>query len=129
MRDDAARALLVDEDLPSLEPSAPRNRTRRLERAGVQETVGSVALDERPARAARPAASRSYGTHRRGEAATTGYQPGRRTVAITGQAAQPRRRPQTRSAVGANPDRVALWAFLLAVFLVLMAVATANAAV
>ena len=128
MRDYAARALLVDEDLPSLGSRAPRNRTPRFDRAGAQETYGSGALDERPAPAARPTTPRSYGTHRRGDPPATGYQPGRRTVAITGQAAQPRRR-QTRPAVVANPDRTALWAFLLAVFLVLMAVATANAAV
>ena len=56
--------------------------------------------------------------------------PGRRTVQITGQAAPPRRRPSAASnAVLARPDRTAMYAFLLALFLVLMAVATAHAAV
>jgi hypothetical protein len=55
--------------------------------------------------------------------------PGRRTVQITGQAAPPRRRSTTSTALVARPDRTALWAFLLALFLVLMAVATAHAAV
>jgi hypothetical protein len=55
--------------------------------------------------------------------------PGRRTVQITGQAAPPRRRPTTSAALVARPDRTAMWAFLLALFLVLMAVATAHAAV
>jgi hypothetical protein len=55
--------------------------------------------------------------------------PGRRTVQITGQAAPPRRRSTTSTALVARPDRTAMWAFLLALFLVLMAVATAHAAV
>ena len=55
--------------------------------------------------------------------------PGRRTIQITGQAAPPRRRSTTSAAFVARPDRTAMWAFLLALFLVLMAVATAHAAV
>jgi hypothetical protein len=55
--------------------------------------------------------------------------PGRRTVQITGQAAPPRRRSTTSTAFVARPDRTAMWAFLLALFLVLMAVATAHAGV
>jgi hypothetical protein len=55
--------------------------------------------------------------------------PGRRTVQITGQAAPPRRRSTTSTALVARPDRTAMWAFILALFLVLMAVATAHAAV
>jgi len=54
---------------------------------------------------------------------------GRRTIQITGQAAPPRRRSTTSAAFVARPDRTAMWAFLLALFLVLMAVATAHAAV
>ena len=54
---------------------------------------------------------------------------GRRTVTITGHPVPPRRRaPIARSHVQARPDRIALWAFLLGLFLVFMAVATANAA-
>jgi hypothetical protein len=55
-----------------------------------------------------------------------GAQPGRRTVQITGQVQAPRRRSQTQAAFVARPDRTALWAFLLAMFLVLMAIATAH---
>jgi thiol:disulfide interchange protein len=53
----------------------------------------------------------------------------RRTVKITGQPV--RARPRRSSAAGqiqARPDRIVLWAFLLGLFLVFMAVATANAA-
>ncbi len=54
---------------------------------------------------------------------------GRRTVKISGQPLPPRRRPSpTQSQIQARPDRIALWAFLLGLFLVFMAVATANAA-
>jgi hypothetical protein len=62
-------------------------------------------------------------------AASSAGIPGRRTVQITGQAAPPRRRSTTSTALVARPDRTAMWAFLLALFLVLMAVATAHAAV
>jgi thiol:disulfide interchange protein len=54
----------------------------------------------------------------------------RRTVKITGQPVPPRRRRSTAaSQIEARPDRIALWAFLLGLFLVFMAVATANASV
>jgi hypothetical protein len=54
----------------------------------------------------------------------------RRTVVITGQPVPPRRRkPVAAQQIEARPDRIALWAFLLGLFLVFMAVATANAAV
>jgi hypothetical protein len=54
---------------------------------------------------------------------------GRRTVTITGHPMPPRRRPSAReSQIQARPDRIALWAFLLGLFMVFMAVATANAA-
>ena len=53
----------------------------------------------------------------------------RRTVVITGQASPPRRRSSPAQAqIAARPDRVALWAFLLGLMLVLVAAATAHAA-
>ena len=53
---------------------------------------------------------------------------GRRTVVITGQPVPARRRPSvTATRIQSRPDRVALWAVALGVFLVFMAVATANA--
>jgi hypothetical protein len=52
----------------------------------------------------------------------------RRTVVITGQPVPPRRRPPRAQAhIQARPDRIAMWAFALGIFLVFMAVATANA--
>ncbi len=64
--------------------------------------------------------------------------PGRRTVTIRGQGAEryvarrsdrARRRPERRhERAGFRPDRAALWAFLLGVMLILVAVASAHAA-
>ncbi len=54
---------------------------------------------------------------------------GRRTVKITGQPVRARpRRSSAAAQIQARPDRIVLWAFLLGLFLVFMAVATANAA-
>jgi hypothetical protein len=54
----------------------------------------------------------------------------RRTVVITGNPMPPRRRrPVAAQQIQARPDRIALWAFLLGLFMVFVAVATANAAV
>ena len=118
MRDDAARALRVEDDVPRL--------------AELRAVTPDMPLpyefprDRYAAQQPRPAPGRSYGSHRRGEAPVAGYQPGRRTVAITGQVQQPRRRSTTAAAMVARPDRTALWAFLFALFLVVMAVATAH---
>jgi hypothetical protein len=120
MRDTAARALRADEyESRFLRP------------------VDS-SFDEAPPRRREPR-PRAYGSREHGSAAhqvsgpaalrlSSGV-PGRRTVQITGQAAPPRRRSTTSTALVARPDRTAMWAFLLALFLVLMAVATAHAAV
>ncbi len=64
--------------------------------------------------------------------------PGRRTVTIRGQGAErysgrpadgSRRRPTRRhEREGFRPERAALWAFLLGVMLILVAVSTAHAA-
>ena len=54
----------------------------------------------------------------------------RRTIVITGNPMPARRRRSpTQQQIVARPDRVALWAFLLGLFLVLVAAATASAAV
>jgi hypothetical protein len=53
----------------------------------------------------------------------------RRTVTISGQPdLRPRRRSATQQQLFAQPDRIALWAFLLGLFMVVVAAATANAA-
>lgn len=55
-----------------------------------------------------------------------GAQPGRRTVQIRGQVAAPRRRSPAAAQIAARPDRVAMWAVMLGLFLVFMAVVTAT---
>ncbi|MEA2439533.1 MAG: hypothetical protein QOH76_957 [Thermoleophilaceae bacterium] len=92
--------------------------------------VESPLRDAEPRR--REPRPRAYGTRQHSSAASFSPPagvPGRRTIQITGQAAPPRRRATSSAALVARPDRTAMWAFLLALFLVLMAVATAHAAV
>ncbi|CAN5603285.1 hypothetical protein BH20ACT19_BH20ACT19_00790 [soil metagenome] len=87
-------------------------------------------LVESPAEPERPAS----GPSRRRSTVEADYAPtyaenGRRTVTITGQPVPARRRRSPAATkVEARPDRIVLWAFLLGLFLVFMAVATANAA-
>ncbi len=51
----------------------------------------------------------------------------RRTVKITGQATPPRRRPSpTVTRMSARPDRIAMYAVLLGIVLILMAILTAH---
>jgi len=78
-----------------------------------------------------PAPHRLHLVEHAGEAdyAPTYAANGRRTVKITGQPVPARRRSSPAAArIEARPDRIALWAVLLGLFLVFMAVATANAA-
>jgi hypothetical protein len=81
-------------------------------RTGRFDRVARHGADGAPARV-RPAPVAAAGT--------------RRTITITGQAAPPRRRPSVAQRQLARPDRVALWAFLLCLFLVAVAAATAHA--
>jgi cell division septation protein DedD len=50
----------------------------------------------------------------------------RRTIRISGQPTAPRRRPAASSRVVSAPDRLALYAVLLGLFLIFMAVVTAS---
>jgi hypothetical protein len=51
----------------------------------------------------------------------------RRTITITGRPTPARRRPSVIDSQMAQPDRIALWAFLLGLFLVAVAAGTAHA--
>ena len=56
--------------------------------------------------------------------------PGRRTVTIRGQVAPPRRPPRrAHERAGSRPDRIAMWAVLLGLLLVLVAATSSHAAV
>jgi hypothetical protein len=56
-----------------------------------------------------------------------GGQQGRRTITITGQPTRPRRHTAMVEARLAQPDRIALWAFVLGLILVAVAAGTAHA--
>jgi hypothetical protein len=54
--------------------------------------------------------------------------PERRTITITGQPTPARRRPTLAERhIAAQPDRIALWAFLLGLLLIAVAAGTAHA--
>ena len=98
------------------------------------QPTGARKLSEDQYRESRPPrhlrAVRDEGRRHAGEGHAPAYaENGRRTVTITGHPVPPRRRPSpTQSQIQARPDRIALWAFLLGLFLVFMAVATAHGA-
>jgi hypothetical protein len=54
-------------------------------------------------------------------------EPERRTITITGQPTPARRRRPVMDAQLAQPDRIALWAFLLGLLLIAVAAGTAHA--
>ncbi len=60
-------------------------------------------------------------------AVTAVGQAERRTITITGRPTPARRRPSVMDSQMAQPDRIALWAFLLGLFLVAVAAGTAHA--
>jgi hypothetical protein len=92
----------------------------------MQDATARVLRDEDEFEAARPA--RRLHLVESDEAPTYAAN-GRRTVKITGQPVPARRRRSaTASQIEARPDRIALWAVMLGLFLVFMAAATANAA-
>ncbi len=85
-----------------------------------------------------PAPAPSRGEAERGTRGTRSGTGERRTVTIRGQVAPPprpyqstaaRRRPPRRTSeriAGSRPDRAALWAVLMGLFLILVAVMTAH---
>lgn len=118
MRSAGARALREDDDL--------RPRPDRGALQLVDSSIGrSADAAEQRVRELRPAEEYSERSRPRAEPAARSE---RRTVQITGQASPPRRRGSpTAARVNARPDRIALWAFFLAIFLIFMAVVTAGA--
>ncbi len=136
---------------PSSASAHPAPGVPEQSRAGAPARSRVVAaIPERPAQgvAARPAASAARRAVEDARPAAGGASapaahgtgvPGRRTVKITGYGSQrnliyasrePRRRPLERpyERAGFKPDRVAMWAVLLGVLLVLVAAMSAHAA-
>ncbi|HLM08368.1 MAG TPA: hypothetical protein VK307_01565 [Thermoleophilaceae bacterium] len=99
---------------------AAERRPTRFERDATEAESGAVET-LRPARAPQPAARRPA------PAAVPAALPERRTVTITGQPTPARRRRSVIESQVAQPDRIALWAFLLGLFLVAVAAGTAHA--
>jgi hypothetical protein len=81
--------------------------------------------------AAAPNEDASHGARRRfqrdGDADSAAPVAERRTITITGRPGPPRRRRSVVESQLAQPDRIALWAFLLGLFLVAVAAGTAHA--
>jgi hypothetical protein len=116
MRTAGARALREDEDHSISEREAVLSAWEQ-----------KLLIDESPLRTARFQRERSPGQE--DEPGEVVPLPQRRTVTITGQPGPARgaSRVAQRQLV-AQPDRVAFWAFVLGLFLVAVAAATANAA-
>ena len=98
------------------------------DRSGHAEPVRERSARAEPARDfaghERVPAPRSYGSRRGQAEVRVEPAPPRRTVTITGQPT--RRRSPALTRVAAEPDRMALWAVMLGVFLVLVALASAH---
>jgi hypothetical protein len=101
--------------------SRPRGRFARVPQESDSPTVGKPALQLVEAQTTSGPASF--------ESAIDTPEPDheRRTITITGQPTPARRRRSVVEAQIAQPDRIALWAFLLGLFLVAVAAGTAHA--
>ena len=111
------------------------DRADLAQRAAARETRPPERVERRPPDPARPASVARRGPHARGTAL-----PARRTVEIRGRTVPApvvprveldRRRPPRRAIerVGPRPDRLALWALLMGLMQILVAVGTADASV
>ena len=131
MQPAGARILREDEQQDLTREAVLLQWERKIEEAERAPRPAEDATHEPPRRFARDAAGDE--THdaparfpRR--AVTLAPVADRRTITITGQAAPaPRRRPSLVESQLAQPDRIALWAFLLGLFLVVVAAGTAHA--
>ena len=100
------------------EPQHPAHQTRRFVRSTeAAQPAPAPEPEAEPAEPAEPIALRP------GQAAVAE----RRTITITGQPTPARRRRAVMDAQLAQPDRIALWAFLLGLLLVAVAAGTAHA--
>ena len=101
-------------------------RPSRFERAGEASEP-----DEEPRQIglAAPTEDATHDTPRRFQRTADADAPvgQRRTITITGRPGPPRRRRSVVESQLAQPDRIALWAFLLGLFLVAVAAGTAHA--
>jgi hypothetical protein len=101
---------------------AERRESGRFERVADEDLAEPVPL--RPVEDATSPEPRRFERSAAPQPAASGE---RRTITIAGQPTPERRRRSVVEAQMAQPDRIALWAFLLGLFLVAVAAGTAHA--
>jgi hypothetical protein len=102
---------------------AERRESGRFSRATDQDGQVAEPVPLRPAEDATSDVPRRF---ERSTPAPADPAPPRRTIQIAGQPTPARRRRSVVEAQMAQPDRIALWAFLLGLFLVAVAAGTAH---
>jgi len=109
---------------------AEERRPSRLDRGeedGAESAAGGTVAELRPTEDATHEAPRRF-ERRAAELLTEQSVSERRTVTITGQPTPARRRAQSvMNSPMAQPERLGLWAFLLGLFLMVVAAGTAHA--
>jgi len=109
---------------------AEERRPSRLDRGeedGAESAAGGTVAELRPSEDATHEAPRRF-ERRAAELLTEQSVSERRTVTITGQPTPARRRAQSvMNSPMAQPERLGLWAFLLGLFLMVVAAGTAHA--
>ncbi len=108
---------------------AAEQRVGRFDRPALTETptAPEPRRFERPAEAAPTATPHEPLRHPAAGLVPAGVPHERRTITITGQPTPARRRSSVAQRQLAQPDRIALWAFFLGLFLVAVAAGTAHA--
>jgi hypothetical protein len=133
MQTAGARALREDDNGMSREAvllqwerkieDAERRESDRFERVHDAQGPAAEPVPLRPAEDATTPGTRRF---ERADGDRERTESERRTITITGQPTPARRRRSVVEAQIAQPDRIALWAFLLGLFLVAVAAGTAH---
>ena len=130
MQSAGARALREDDQHDMSREAVLLQWERKIEaaerspsRAGLDDQGGTVE-ELRPTEDATHREPRRFESHVASDSAAT---PERRTITISGQPTPARRRRSVIDSQMAQPDRIALWAFLLGLLLVAVAAGTAHA--
>ena len=105
---------------------AERRESGRFERTQDEDGPLAEPIPLRPSEDTTTPVPRRF-EHSQAPAPAPALVPERRTITITGQPTPARRRRSVVEAQMAQPDRIALWAFLLGLFLVAVAAGTAHA--
>jgi hypothetical protein len=135
MHSAGARALREDDNGMSREAvllqwerkieDAERRESGRFDRPPDEDGPVAEPIPLRPSEDSTAPGRRRF--ERSADAGSAAPEPERRTITITGQPTPARRRRSVVEAQMAQPDRIALWAFLLGLFLVAVAAGTAHA--